>query len=70
MAKARGTPVERARECPRPTVDRLRHAGSFGWWSEGPIEDPAQVESVVRRAADVVLDQGKPALVDVICEYR
>ena len=73
MAKARGTPVERAREgiaLDQPSTDFATLARAFGWWSEGPIEDPAQVESVVRRAADVVLDQGKPALVDVICEYR
>jgi benzoylformate decarboxylase/acetolactate synthase-1/2/3 large subunit len=73
MAKVRGTPVERAREgiaLDAPSTDFATLARAFGWWSEGPIDDPGQVEAAVRRGADVVLDQGRPALVDVVCEYR
>jgi acetolactate synthase-1/2/3 large subunit len=73
MAKVRGTPPERAREgiaLDKPATDFATLARAFGWWSEGPIEDPAMVEDAVRRASDVVLTEGRPALVDVICEYR
>jgi benzoylformate decarboxylase/acetolactate synthase-1/2/3 large subunit len=73
MAKVRGTPPERAREgiaLDQPSTDFAALARAFGWWSEGPISDPSAVEDAVRRASDVVLTEGRPALVDVICEYR
>ena len=73
MAKVRGTPVENAHygiAIDTPSTDFALLARSFGWWSEGPIEDPGAVEAAVRRAADVVLTEGRPALVDVVCEYR
>lgn len=73
MAKVRGTPVERARvgiALDEPATDFAALARSFGWYAEGPITDPSAVEAAVRRAADVVLGEGRPALVDVICEYR
>jgi benzoylformate decarboxylase/acetolactate synthase-1/2/3 large subunit len=73
MARVRGTPAERAREgiaLDTPATDFAMLARSFGWWSEGPITDPGLVEAAVRRAADVVLSEGRPALVDVVCEYR
>ncbi|MEX2547993.1 MAG: thiamine pyrophosphate-binding protein [Chloroflexota bacterium] len=73
MANVRGTPPERAREgiaLDQPAPDFAALARAFGWWSEGPIVDPEAVEAAVERAADVVLREGRPALVDVICEYR
>jgi thiamine pyrophosphate-dependent acetolactate synthase large subunit-like protein len=73
MAKLRGTPPERAREgiaLDEPATDFATLARAFGWWSEGPIVDPDAVEAAVGRAADVVLREGRPALVDVVCEYR
>ena len=45
-------------------------ARSFGWWAEGPIEDPDAIGDAVRRAARVVLEEGRPALVDVVCAHR
>ena len=73
MAKVRGTPVENARygiALDQPATDFATLARAFGWWSEGPISDPSAVEEAVRRAADVVLTENRPALVDVVCEYR
>ena len=49
-----------------------RHRGTdargLGWHGEGPINDPDGVESAVRRAADVVAGEARPALVDVVCQ--
>ncbi|MEO6350902.1 MAG: thiamine pyrophosphate-binding protein [Candidatus Limnocylindrales bacterium] len=73
MAKLRGTPPERAREgiaLDQPSTDFATLARAFGWWSDGPIDDASAVEQAVARAADVVLSEGRPALVDVVCEYR
>ena len=73
MAHKRGTPPERAREgiaLDRPATDFATLARAFGWWSEGPIADPSHVEAAVARAAAVVLNEHRPALVDVACEYR
>ncbi len=73
LARQRGTPLERAyigMEIDRPAPDFAALARSFGWHAEGPTDDPAQVEPLVRRAAEHVLATGLPALVDVICRPR
>jgi acetolactate synthase-1/2/3 large subunit len=41
----------------------------MGVWAEGPITDPAKLGPAIRRALAVVKD-GKPALVDVVCQGR
>jgi TPP-dependent pyruvate/acetoin dehydrogenase alpha subunit len=41
----------------------------MGWHGEGPINDPEQVQAAVRRAAEVVLQERRPALVDIVCQY-
>jgi benzoylformate decarboxylase/acetolactate synthase-1/2/3 large subunit len=72
MAHHRGTDVERAyigMEIDKPAPDFAAAARSMGWHGEGPIEDPDQVQAAVRRAAEVVMNDGRPALVDVICQY-
>src|SRR4051794_326948 len=72
IAHARGTDVGRAyigMEIDKPAPDFAMAARSMGWFGEGPIEDPEQVQAAVRRAADVVLSEGRPALVDVVCQY-
>jgi len=72
MAHHRGTDVERAyigMEIDKPAPDFAAAARSMGWHGEGPIEDPDQVQAAVRRAAEVVMNEGRPALVDVICQY-
>jgi benzoylformate decarboxylase/acetolactate synthase-1/2/3 large subunit len=73
LARQRGTPLERAyigMEITDPAPDFAALARSFGWYAEGPIEDPGKVGAAVRRAADRVTTTGLPALVDVVCQPR
>jgi thiamine pyrophosphate-dependent acetolactate synthase large subunit-like protein len=72
IAHARGTDVNRAyigMEIDKPAPDFALAARSMGWHGEGPIDDPDAVGAAVRRAAEVVLSEGRPALVDVVCQY-
>jgi acetolactate synthase I/II/III large subunit len=72
IAHARGTDVARAyigMEIDKPAPDFAAVARAMGWFGEGPIDDPDQVQAAVRRAADAVLQEGRPALVDVVCQY-
>jgi benzoylformate decarboxylase/acetolactate synthase-1/2/3 large subunit len=73
MAEQRGSDPSRAHigvaiESPPPDFAGL--ARSLGWWAEGPIDDPDAVGDAVRRATKVVLEEGRPALVDVVCGHR
>jgi acetolactate synthase-1/2/3 large subunit len=71
IARHRGTPVERAyigMEIDKPAPDFAAVARALGWHGEGPIDDPEAVQPAVRRAAEIVLDEGRPALVDVVCQ--
>ena len=52
-----------------PFIDYATVAKGLGVWTEGPIHDPNQVGPAIRRAIDVV-DQGQPALLDVVCQPR
>ncbi|MBW3641079.1 MAG: thiamine pyrophosphate-binding protein, partial [Actinobacteria bacterium] len=73
LARQRGTPVERANigmAINEPAPDFAQIAQGFGWWAEGPIDDPSKVHDAVQRAADHVLATGKPALVDVVCQFK
>lgn len=73
IARHRGTPVENAylgMEIDGPAPDFAAAARSLGWYGEGPITDPEQVREAVRRAADIVTSQGRPALVDVVCQHE
>jgi acetolactate synthase-1/2/3 large subunit len=72
IARARGTDESRAyigMEIDKPAPDFAAAARSMGWFGEGPIEDPEHVQAAVRRAADVVVQEDRPALVDVVCQY-
>jgi benzoylformate decarboxylase/acetolactate synthase-1/2/3 large subunit len=72
IAHARGTDVSRAyigMEIDKPAPDFAAAATSMGWYGDGPIDDPELVQQAVRRAAEVVLSEGRPALVDVVCQY-
>jgi benzoylformate decarboxylase/acetolactate synthase-1/2/3 large subunit len=72
IARARGTDVERAyigMELGKPAPDFGMAARSMGWHGEGPIDDPEQVRAAVQRAAEVVLNEGRPALVDIVCQF-
>ena len=53
-----------------PTPDYARIATGFGWYAEGPIDDPRRVRDAIRRAADIVIRERRPALVDVVCQPR
>jgi acetolactate synthase-1/2/3 large subunit len=52
-----------------PDVDFAKLAASMGWWSAGPIKDPAQLGPTLKRAVEVV-KSGQPALVDVWTQPR
>jgi benzoylformate decarboxylase/acetolactate synthase-1/2/3 large subunit len=72
IARARGTDVSRAyvgMEIDKPAPDFAAVARALGWHGDGPIDDPEAVQAAVRRAAEVVVREGRPALVDVVCQY-
>ena len=72
IARHRGTDISRAyigMEIDKPAPDFAAAARALGWFGEGPIDDPDQVQAAVRRAAEVVVTEGRPALVDVVCQY-
>jgi len=71
VAEQRGTPVERAyigMDIFGPEPDFSTIAKGFGWYAEGPIENPADIAGAVARAMEKV-KQGIPALVDTITEH-
>jgi benzoylformate decarboxylase/acetolactate synthase-1/2/3 large subunit len=73
LAKARGSDLDRAHigvniEGPAPDFAGL--ARSFGWHAQGPIEDPDAIREAVADAARIVMDEGRPALVDVVTAHR
>jgi thiamine pyrophosphate-dependent acetolactate synthase large subunit-like protein len=72
MAQLRGRPVENkvhGIRIEQPEVDFATTARSFGIWSKGPITEPAEISQALREALKVVKN-GKPALVDFVCEMR
>ena len=71
VAEQRGTPPERAyigMDIFGPEPDFATIARGFGWYAEGPIENPNDVAAAVERAMEKV-KQGIPALVDTITEH-
>jgi benzoylformate decarboxylase/acetolactate synthase-1/2/3 large subunit len=73
LARQRGTPLDRAHlgmEIDNPAPDFAGIARSFSWYAEGPVESPDAVGAAVQRAADHVLGEGRPALVDVVCQMK
>jgi thiamine pyrophosphate-dependent acetolactate synthase large subunit-like protein len=56
-------------ELNNPAPDFAQITAGMGCWSEGPITDPNDIRGALVRALDVV-DQGEPALVDVVCQPR
>jgi acetolactate synthase I/II/III large subunit len=72
VARQRGTPVERAHiglDISRPNADFALMAKSMGWYTEGPIEKPAEIAPALRRAIARV-KAGKPALIDTVVRPR
>ncbi|MQA61259.1 MAG: thiamine pyrophosphate-binding protein [Actinophytocola sp.] len=73
LARQRGTPMDRAHigmAIDTPAPDFAAIARGFGWWAEGPVDDPDSVGEAVRRAAAHVSETGTPALVDVLCQPK
>jgi acetolactate synthase I/II/III large subunit len=58
-----GTSIE------NPDIDYASLAKSMGYWSAGPIKDPAELGPTLKRAVEVV-KAGQPALVDVWTQPR
>lgn len=52
-----------------PDIDFAKIAQGNGVWAEGPISDPAKLRGALQRAL-VEVKQGRPALVDVVCQAR
>ena len=52
-----------------PPINYAKLADGMGVWSAGPITDPAELAPALRRAVEVV-NQGQPALVDVVTQTR
>ena len=72
MAAIHNRPQATARigtEITDPNIDFAKLVQGMGVWAEGPITDPAKLGASLRRALDVV-KQGRPALLDVICQPR
>jgi acetolactate synthase-1/2/3 large subunit len=52
-----------------PDIDFAKIAQGMGVWAEGPIKDPSQLKGALQRALAEV-KQGRPALLDVVCQAR
>lgn len=52
-----------------PDIDFAKIAQGMGVWAEGPIKDPLQLKGALQRALAEV-KQGRPALLDVVCQAR
>jgi benzoylformate decarboxylase/acetolactate synthase-1/2/3 large subunit len=72
VAHARGRPVENKTigiSLDEPAVDFAALARSYGCWARGPIFDPQSLLGTLREAVKIV-KEGRPALVDVVCQMR
>jgi acetolactate synthase I/II/III large subunit len=72
VAEARGRPVENKTigiRIQEPEVDFGAMARTYGCWGAGPITEPKDLVKILREAVKVV-KEGKPALVDVVCQMR
>jgi acetolactate synthase-1/2/3 large subunit len=56
-------------EITRPNIDFSKVAQGMGIYGDGPISDPKDLGSALKRAIDVV-KKGEPALVDVVTQPR
>ncbi len=61
--------VEPGNSIDNPAIDFAGLAASLGVWSAGPISSPHELRPALARAIDVV-EQGEPALVDVVAQPR
>jgi thiamine pyrophosphate-dependent acetolactate synthase large subunit-like protein len=73
LAKLRGSDLSRAHigvDIDGPAPDFALLARAFGWHASGPIEDPDAIGAAVTAAVRVVMEEGRPALVDVVTAHR
>src|SRR3989442_100858 len=73
VADKRGTDKAKANigmDLSDPAPDFAMLARSFGWYAEGPIDDPKDVRPALRRAIEVIHKEGRPALLDTIVRKR
>ena len=56
-------------EIDNPAIDYAKLAQAHGVWAEGPISDPQLLRPALVRALAVV-NSGRPALLDVVCQPR
>jgi len=73
VADKRGTDKEKAyigMDLSDPAPDFAMLAKSFGWYSEGPIVQPADIGPALKRAIDAIKKEGRPALIDTIVRKR
>lgn len=71
VARQRGRRIENrliGTEIDKPAVDYCGLARSLGVYAEGPIDQPASLKPALEKAVRVVLEEGRPALVDVLTE--
>jgi thiamine pyrophosphate-dependent acetolactate synthase large subunit-like protein len=73
LAKTRGNPLERAAigmELDHPAPNFAKLAQAFDWCVEGPIESGDEVGPALRRAIREIKENGRPALVDTVTQFR
>jgi benzoylformate decarboxylase/acetolactate synthase-1/2/3 large subunit len=71
VVEARGGDTARARhgiELAAPMIDHATLARAQGVEGFGPIEDRAELDAVLRKAVQVVRDERRPVLVDVVVD--
>ncbi len=51
-----------------PEVNFAQLAMSMGVYGEGPIESPTDIGPALERAIQIVKEEKRPALVDIICQ--
>src|SRR6266508_4317427 len=72
LARTRGTDPNRAHigmDLYGPDPDFAGLARSMGWYSEGPFENADDLKGALKRAIEQV-KQGKPDLIDAVCDRR
>src|SRR5439155_26234156 len=72
MAEVRERDVRMAylgQEIANPAPDFATIAKGFGWYSEGPIEQPKDDGAAIRLGMERV-KAGQPALIDIVTQYR
>lgn len=54
----------------QPEIDYSKMAESYGVRGFGPVNNPEDLDGILQKAVEYVSKEGKPALVDVVCQLR